>query len=681
MPKKEEEYRDDKFVPVKGKRTTLNGRSVDVDALGRQRVVPQTITIVDKATGKRMPMSEGIDRVNGGKPVNNGKQIDVPGATARRRSKSQRLNLATTTMRMGADGQAYDTDPEKPVVTGPTPGYAKAASGFPTGTPLTSQQFATITKADDARRAQREQENLATTTMRMDREGTVRDTDTDTYHNSAPAPKPADKDKELFAQLSSSYDKPISEFSPKKVGPRFPQGNFTAAGEAAANRSIIVERRQKKKEAAATKAANAEIKEKFTPSEPNPYNADGSVKPEYNDPNSPLSTTMREVTKPRVDIQKDAVLAPAYESPATSKNKVKFDAVTADLSRTQEPESSYEEGPVKAANEKPQTPKPARTKLSNEIPLRAIDIATTPDRSFIQEAAEQDRNRDKRGPMVGASAYAPNTQTGRATAGHTDEAGLRLAAERALRAQELNAQGKSFSTHAPHVVATARGLAASEGVTYASDEDFHSGPHMTKAYVLHAAGVASTPEKLDAYLGKRPADAKARLNEAYSYFQDKERNGSADTYHPADTLGEAIRSGKPLTGVVRNVERGRTVELDTETATPAAGTIGSRVKERRESRTTTRAKKRAVPLGSAAASPDAPLGVGKGAAVAVARLEKLPEGMQGPRNRTPFVTRPLSAAEEKGKAAAPTTDDSKNLVATSPKSKQWQQVELDNAQN
>lgn len=669
-----EDYNDSAFVP--SKRISLNGRSFDVDALGRHRAVEQTISIVDKATGKRMSMSEGIDRVNGGTPVNNGKQIDVPGAAARRRSKSQRLNLATTTMRMGADGKAYDTDPEKPVVTGPTPGYDKVAANFPTGNPLTVDQFASITKADDARRAQREQENLATTTMRMDGEGTVRDTDTDTYHNSVPAPKPADKDKELFAQLSSSYDKPISELGPKKVGPRYPQGNFTAAGEAAANRSVIVERRKRKQELAATKAANAEIKETHAPSEPNPYNADGSVKPEYNDPSSPLSTTMREVTKPRVGIQKDAVLAPAYESPATSTDRVKFDAVTADLSRTEEPESSYEEGPVKAANEKPQTPKPARTKLSNEIPLRAIDIATTPDKSFIEEADEQDRNRGKRGPMVGASPYTPNTQTGRATAGKTDEAGLILAAKRALRSQELAAQGKSFSTHQPHVVATARGLAAAEGVTYANDEDLHSGPHMTKAYVLHSAGVASSPEKLDAYLGKRPAEAKARLNEAYEYFQDKERNGSADTDHPADTIAEAIRSGKPLTGIVRNVERGKTVELDTTTAAPAAGTLGSRVKERRESRTTTRAKKRSA---AAPVRPDAPSGVGKGAAVAVATLEKLPEGMQGPRNRTPFVTRPLSAAEEKGKADAPTTDDSKNLVPTSPKSKQWEQVELDNA--
>lgn len=657
---------------------TAGGRKKITNVFGLSKVVPQEPTLVDKATGDTIPMSTAIDKVNGGTPTNKGTQIDVPGAVARRRSNAQKLNLATTTMRMGADGNAYDTDSEKTTVAGPTPGYAKTAAGFPTGSAITSQQFSSALQAEKDRKAKETEENLATTTMRMDREGTVRDTDTETYLSSAPAPKPVDKDKELFAQLSSSYDKPISEISPPKVGPKLPHGNFTAAGEAAAKRSILVDRKNKKKQASETKAANAEIEGAYSPKEPNPYNADGSVKAEYNDSNSPLSTTMREDVTTGVGIQRNVVLAPAYESPATSTDRVKFDAVTADLSRTGEPESSYTEGPVKAANETPK-PKPAVSKSGNVIPLQAIDAATTPDKSFIQEAAEQDKNRRRREPVVGASVYDPNTLTSRATAGKTPEADLILAAKRVERERELAAQGKSFSTHAPHVVTTAKGLAAAEGVTYDTDTALHSSPHMTKAFVLHHYGVASSPEKLDAYLGGRPAEAKARLKEAYEYGQDKERNGSEDTAHPADIIGEMIRSGKPASSVVRNVERGKTVELDTITATPAPGTLGARVKERRASRTAERAAARKAAanrpvLGATVASETAPLGFGPTAGVARATLEKLPEGMQGPRNRTPFVLDNLTAAED---ALTPKKSDEKILVPTlpEPKSKQWERVE------
>lgn len=312
--------------------------------------------------------------------------------------------------------------------------------------------------------------------------------------------------------------------------------------------------------------------------------------------------------------------------------------------------------------------KPAVEKPGNVIPQAAIDTATSPDQSFTQETAQQDAARGSRSPMRGTSAYSPNTQSARATVGMTPERALTVAAKTERFSQKLNEKGATFAPHAPHVVETAKGLAASEGVSYESDAAFHKGPHMRKAYVLHAAGVANAPEKLDAYLGKRPADAADRLQASYDMFQDHERNGVPGEDHPAELLGEMIRSGKTVSGTRRAVERGQTVQLDTTTAAPVSG-----------SRTAQRASRRragaGVPRGSIAAGPGYPP-EGKSGLVSVSKIDKATGNVSDP------VLRPLTDTE-KGITKDSSKDDSKNLVATAPKTKgkQWEQVEPASGQN
>lgn len=222
----------------------------------------------------------------------------------------------------------------------------------------------------------------------------------------------------------------------------------------------------------------------------------GKLKPGYDDPNSILSTTMREV---------DA------EGP---------------LPGTQQPVSSPS---IKADNSK--------EGFNTAIPLEALNTDYDEGLTTAQIHAKnmaQVKNRVPSGAR-GTAAVDANTTMAKGNRGRTAESELTDLSRMAERNAMLTA---GVTTHSQEVLDTAKSLGISAGLTAKEVNDplFNQLGHVTKAFVMHESGNADNQEAIDAHIGGNPLEADSRLKAAYKSlnfrkrFRDTSKAGSGYTY-------------------------------------------------------------------------------------------------------------------------------------------------------
>jgi hypothetical protein len=247
----------------------------------------------------------------------------------------------------------------------------------------------------------------------------------------------------------------------------------------------------------------------------NPYNEDGSVKPEYNDPNTIYSTTM------------------------------------------QEHNGKIVEGGVQKAPYQ----KPTVAKTGNVIPQRLIDTYTGSDAGVDEEQAKRDRG--NRTPLTSTGPYDPNKTSGRDTFGRTPERRATQAAMRESRAAELADQGKEMTTVAPHIMNSAKALAATSRFGFKKDDPFFDTtqfldhPAVQEATIAHAFGVHHDFSILHQALGGRAPEIARRREAWFKVATRKLRNNPEKTAGEFETLGAAIRKGTTPTTVTRKLEQGK----------------------------------------------------------------------------------------------------------------------------
>jgi hypothetical protein len=268
----------------------------------------------------------------------------------------------------------------------------------------------------------------------------------------------------------------------------------------------------------------------------NPYNKDGSVKPEYNDPNNIHSTTMHEHNG---EIVEGGVQKAPYQKPPVAKR-------------------------------------------GNVIPQNLIDTATGSDRDVDTTQAElENKNlRENRTNPTRTSPYDPNTTPNTATFGRTPERDMTQAAMRASRAADLASQGKEMTTVRPEIMSSAKALAATSRFGLKKDDpyfdttDFLNHPAIQEATIAHAFGVHHDVSILHRALGGRAPEVARRRNAWFKVADRKLRGNPEKVPGEFEVLGAAIRKGTPPGTVTRKLERGQkpgiTLNGQAPTLAPAA---------------------------------------------------------------------------------------------------------------
>ena len=268
----------------------------------------------------------------------------------------------------------------------------------------------------------------------------------------------------------------------------------------------------------------------------NPYNKDGSVKPEYNDPNTIYSTTMQEHNG---EIVEGGVQKAPYQKPPVAKR-------------------------------------------GNVIPQSLIDTATGSDRDIDTTQAElENKNlRENRTNPTTTSPYDPNKTPGRDTFGRTPERDMTQAAMRASRAADLASQGKEMTTVRPEIMASAKAIAATSRFGLKKDDpyfdttDFLNHPAIQEATIAHAFGVHHDVSILHTALGGRAPEVARRRNAWFKVADRKLRGNPEKSPGEFEILGAAIRKGTAPGTVTRKLERGQkpgiTVNGQAPTLAPAA---------------------------------------------------------------------------------------------------------------
>jgi len=265
----------------------------------------------------------------------------------------------------------------------------------------------------------------------------------------------------------------------------------------------------------------------------NPYNEDGSVKPEYNDPNTIYSTTMSERNG---EIVEGGVQKAPYQKPPVAKR-------------------------------------------GNVIPQRLVDTYTGSDGNVDTAQAElENKNlRENRTPLTSTGPYDPNKTPGRDTFGKTPESSLIDAAKRETRAADLASQGKEMTTVAPHIMKSAVALAKSSrfNVTdedYLSSTQFLSHPAIQEATIAHAFGVHHDFSLLHQALGGRAPEI-ARSRNAWFKVADRKLRGLPEkSPGEFEILGAAIRKGTRPGTVTRKLERGQKPGITVNGQSPTLAT-------------------------------------------------------------------------------------------------------------
>ena len=214
------------------------------------------------------------------------------------------------------------------------------------------------------------------------------------------------------------------------------------------------------------------------------YSEGSELDPLHNDPNTILSTTMREVPAegpvPGGMLPTEGRPADTFKKGESFNTSIPLEAMNTD----------YDEGLTTE-----QIDKKNKAQVKNRIPSGAR----------------------------GTSAYDPNETMAKGNSGRTEESKVTDLS----RLQERNAKLGSTQTHSPEVVKTAQRLGIVSGLTAdevnASDPVFHQSEHMTKAFVMHESGNADNPAAVEAYVGGNPLEANRRMNTVYSAFDSRKR--------------------------------------------------------------------------------------------------------------------------------------------------------------
>jgi hypothetical protein len=257
----------------------------------------------------------------------------------------------------------------------------------------------------------------------------------------------------------------------------------------------------------------------------------GKLKPGYDDPNSILSTTMRE----------EDLEGPA--APAGTK-KVK----------------------VISPRESLPYDKPEVTKPGHVIPPIMIDTYTSGESDegkTLEEIEEADSKKNKNLiPPLSTTVYDPNNMPGKNTTGRTPQRRAVQAAIRSQRAADLAAEGKTMTTVRPEIMDSAKALAKTSrfGITdesYFDTPEFLDHPAIQEATIAHATGTHHDFSLVQNALGKVAPEAQRRREAWYKVAQRK-LNGKAEKKKGEfEVLQSLVGKGRSITGVTRNIESGK----------------------------------------------------------------------------------------------------------------------------
>jgi hypothetical protein len=309
------------------------------------------------------------------------------------------------------------------------------------------------------------------------------------------------------------------------------------------------------------------------------WDKDGNVKPEYDDPNSPSSTTM--VAKKNWDIQ------PIYKSPELQAKHEKRQKYADDVNNTIQSESlkhldteyasadeskaafarlqtrhaklrsdidkyhpvpaggyfnenvdkdtsteSYEEMPGVKIQPSPQ-PQIAKDN-SGVVPERLMN---QPEQVSDAQLAVDDRNASRnRTAVTGTRQLTFNNIAARPARGRTREQELIDLSQAASRNQQLEASGKKLQTHSPEVMFRARLSADAAGVSPAvyNSPTFHQHPegriHVRDAYLRQTAAIgddAASQANMDKFVGGNVNEANDIKEASYKVLQNRDRFNSS----------------------------------------------------------------------------------------------------------------------------------------------------------
>ena len=311
--------------------------------------------------------------------------------------------------------------------------------------------------------------------------------------------------------------------------------------------------------------------------------------------------------------------------------------------------------PVRAPGEVKNPVKPTVNKPGNVIPQRAIDTYGNEKVDQAQAEAENKRTRENRSTPTETTVLDLNKRTARPVRGQTPERQAVLGGIREERAASLAAEGKGMTTVHPDVLDTAKRLGRTSH--YNLDEDylnstgFLAHEAVQKATVAHALGVHHTlgteDDKLHAYLGGRPLEAKARLASAYKIVDRKNRGNPEKVKGEYELLHGMVNAGSSPQRTLRDVSSGSNTDvvINGQTPTLAEGSVESRTKGRKAASNITAA------LGSIAATNTAPLAGSN--RVAVRSVGQDPEEAS---------IREFTPRERNNKKNVPGKDDSKGIM-------------------
>jgi len=450
-------------------------------------------------------------------------------------NKRQRKGLATTSMRLNEQtGEAYDTEDIKPAPSGRVMPTRKANPKYlAADVQRQNEDLQKFTDADSKRNvgtqdatgevAFSDREAAKGSTLRSLNGVTYDMKDYSDYLDTLPAnqisksvapydisefePKAA-----TTAATTSTEERPSSIVNTKPLNSKMADNRDNEI-EDEENRKTVREYEQKSK--GPTTVEYGDTLSEANKSGTTPYDKDGNVKPEYNDPSTIYSTTMHEHNG---EIVEGGVRKAPYQKPPVAKT-------------------------------------------GNVIPQTVLDTYTGIDSVVDEEQAKKDRK--NRTPLTSTGPYDPNKTPGRDTFGRTPERRATQAAMREERAADLASQGKGMTTVAPHILSSAKALASTSRFGFKKDDPFFDTtqfldhPAVQEATIAHAFGVHHDFSILHNALGGRAPEV-ARRREAWFKVADRKLRGNPEkTPGEFDILGAAIRKGTTPTTVTRKLERGQ----------------------------------------------------------------------------------------------------------------------------
>lgn len=679
------------------------GRKKITNALGMSKVVEQTM--VDANTGEQISDANAVDRVNGGDtaaslPVGalkegRAKQRKITRAASRReaiRTQGQRMTqgLKSTTMRLDTKtGEAYDTETH---LSSTEPKVQKPVIQVPSGT---------TTPAGGTPPAPANWE----------------------------AQTDAEFDREIFDENGNVKGPYADPNSPHSTTMKLHGEGSGPKGGVGRNEPFVLEARHPRR-------AEVPKSKQFLgmPGRQDMFTSFKEVHPGSYDPR----------TRTHAPIPSGAGTPVSDEAFSMTPEKTAAEKIRVGRERAKRKQDIDSNKTLEAniADKRANTPRVAKAAVEKDnsrvIPEAALSTHGTMVLPETEEEQKRKQAAESRIPAVNTRPLDLNQIPSGAPAPRGQERTQVQTGKTAEFAGMLEENGASFAPriHTPEVVTTARGLAANEGIKYSSDQELHASPHMTKAYVLHKTGTVNDPvgqNRLDAYLGKRPAEAARRLKELYDAYQEHDRHAEtikqqasssdffqtkagklvsmAETAHPEHPTMAPERSATPFTGYAPAVEEGQEptpyvnvhrgwtsstmkhpeTKQDVNVWSHSAGApkeamhkseiLGEMVRSGRGLHDVLRGVKRGknvdLETTSVTAAPSTPTFPKKGTRKAHAAItQNLIVSVSNVNDKpgTAPVVRGLTPAEAAVSKAA-VKDDSKFMVPTVPKSKQWTEVE------